>query len=80
MENTAETIRQIIVQKLDVAAEQISLDAKLKEDLGMDSLDAVELIMEVENAFHITIPDEEAEGLRTVGDVIQTVEQRLTQG
>jgi acyl carrier protein len=63
-------IKQIIVNQLGVEESTVSAKAKFVEDLGADSLDIVELIMAMEEAFGVDIPDEEAEGIKTVGDAV----------
>jgi acyl carrier protein len=68
-------VRDIIVDQLGVNAEQVVKDARFIEDLGADSLDTVELVMAFEEEFSIEVPDEEAEKLQTVGDVIAYVEE-----
>ena len=70
-----EKVKDIIVDQLGVNAEQVVLDAKFIEDLGADSLDTVELVMAVEEEFSIEVPDEEAEKLQTVRDVVTYVEE-----
>lgn len=70
-----EKVKDIIVEQLSVNAEQVNPDAKFIEDLGADSLDTVELVMAFEEEFSIEVPDEEAEKLQTVGDVIAYVEK-----
>ena len=72
--STAERINKIIVEQLGVNADQLKPEAKFIEDLGADSLDTVELGMALEEAFGTEIPDEEAEKLQTVGDVIKFIE------
>jgi len=67
-------IKDIIVDQLSVNADQVTPEAKFIEDLGADSLDTVELVMALEEEFGMEIPDEEAEKLQTVGDVIKYVE------
>ncbi|MCT9852414.1 acyl carrier protein [Priestia megaterium] len=62
--------KQIIVERLEVEEEKINLESNFKEDLGADSLDIVELIMELEDQFELEIPDEEAENFSTVGEVV----------
>lgn len=69
-------VKDIIVDQLGVKPEQVSPEAKFIEDLGADSLDTVELVMALEEEFGQEIPDEEAEKLQTVGDVIKYVEER----
>ena len=63
-------VKDIIVDQLGVNAEQVTLEAKFVEDLGADSLDTVELVMAFEEEFDIEVPDEEAEKLQSVGDVV----------
>jgi acyl carrier protein len=63
-------VKDIIVDQLGVSAEQVTPEAKFVEDLGADSLDTVELVMAFEEEFDIEVPDEEAEKLQSVGDVI----------
>jgi len=72
--STEDRIRKIVVDQLGVNADQITPEAKFIEDLGADSLDTVELVMALEEEFGNEIPDEEAEKLTTVGDVIQYIE------
>lgn len=69
-----EKVKDIIVEQLGVNPEQVNPEAKFIEDLGADSLDTVELVMAFEEEFSIEVPDEEAEKLQTVGDVIRYVE------
>jgi acyl carrier protein len=63
-------VKDIIVDQLGVNADQVNPEAKFVEDLGADSLDTVELVMAFEEEFDIEVPDEEAEKLQSVGDVI----------
>ena len=67
-------IKDIIVEQLGVNADQVTPEAKFIEDLGADSLDTVELVMALEEEFGLEIPDDEAEKLQSVGDVIKHVE------
>ena len=67
-------IKDIIIEQLEVTAEQVTPKAKFIEDLGADSLDTVELVMALEEEFGLEIPDDEAEKLQSVGDVIKHVE------
>jgi acyl carrier protein len=64
----------IIVDKLNVEESAVSNEASFTNDLGADSLDTVELIMEFEKQFNISIPDDKAEGIQTVGDAIAYIE------
>ena len=70
-------IKEIIIDKLGVDNGKITEEAKFIEDLGADSLDTVELIMQFEEEFGIEIPDEEAEGLLSVGQVIDYITNKL---
>ncbi|NBB88895.1 MAG: acyl carrier protein [Bacteroidetes bacterium] len=74
MSEVAEKVNAIIVEKLGVDASQITNEASFTNDLGADSLDTVELIMEFEKEFDISIPDEQAEEIQTVGDAINYLE------
>ncbi len=74
-----EKIIDIISQKLNLSKDQIKLEASFVEDLGADSLDLVELVMAMEEAFGMEVPDEEAEKLRTVKDVIEYVKAKVGQ-
>ena len=71
-------VQAIVVEQLGVKPEQITPEAKFIEDLGADSLDTVELVMGLEEEFGNEIPDEEAEKLVTVGDVITFIEESQT--
>ena len=71
-----ERVREIIVEQLGVNADQVTPEAKFIEDLGADSLDTVELVMAFEEEFGAEIPDEDAEKLQTVGDVVKYIEDR----
>ncbi len=70
-----EKVKEIITKQMGVQAEQITKETSFINDLGADSLDTVELIMEFEDAFDMNIPDEEAEKIRTVGDAIKYIEE-----
>ncbi len=70
MENLENKIKEIIVDKLGIEESEITDSASFTNDLGADSLDTVELIMEFEKEFNISIPDEEAEKIQTVGDAV----------
>ena len=78
MSDIADKVKNIIVDKLGVGEDEVTPEASFTNDLGADSLDTVELIMEFEKEFDISIPDEEAEKIQTVGaaiDYIATVSQ-----
>ena len=70
-------IKEIIIDKLGIDDGKITMDAKFIDDLGADSLDTVELIMQFEEEFGIEIPDEEAEGLLSVGQAVDYITNKL---
>ena len=70
-------VKAIIVDKLGVEESQVTLDASFAADLNADSLDTVELIMEFEKEFNITIPDEDTQKISTVGDVVAYIEKAI---
>ena len=74
MSDIQNRVKAIIVDKLGVDESEVKPEATFTNDLGADSLDTVELIMELEKEFNITIPDEQAEKIATVGDAIAYVE------
>ena len=71
-----EKVKQIIIEQLGVNAEQVTPSASFIEDLGADSLDTVELVMAFEEEFGVDVPDEDAEKLQSVGDVIKFIEEK----
>ncbi len=74
MATIAERVKKIIVEKLGADESEVTNEASFTNDLGADSLDTVELIMEFEKEFNISIPDEQAETIATVGDAITYLE------
>ena len=72
----AERVKEIIVEQLGVNPDQVTNEASFIEDLGADSLDTVEMVMAFEEEFGAEIPDEEAEKLQKVGDVIRYIEEK----
>ena len=74
MSDISSKVKEIIVDKLVVDETEVSENASFTNDLGADSLDTVELIMEFEKEFNIQIPDEEAEKIQTVGEAIKYIE------
>lgn len=74
MSDIATRIKAIIVDKLGVDENEVTPEASFTNDLGADSLDTVELIMEFEKEFNLSIPDDEAEKIGTVGDAIKYIE------
>jgi len=75
--NVEAEVKEIITQKLGVKEEKVVPQADLIEDLGADSLDAIEIIMAIEDEFDIEIPDEDAEKIHTVKDAVKYVEERV---
>ena len=69
-----EKVKKIIVDQLDVEADDITMESHIMDDLGADSLDIVDLVMSFEDEFEIEIPDEEVENIRTVGDIVKYIE------
>ncbi|MCU0347316.1 MAG: acyl carrier protein [Saprospiraceae bacterium] len=74
MSDIATRVKQLIVEKLGVEESEVTPEASFTNDLGADSLDTVELIMELEKEFDISIPDEQAEKIQTVGQAIEYIE------
>ncbi len=77
MSDMVEKVKDIIAEELGVEREKLTDGASFMEDLGADSLDTVELVMAFEKEFDIDIPDEEAEKLRTVGDALKYLEEKI---
>ena len=74
MDNTLDKVVEIVVDKLGVEGSKVTPEAKFIDDLGADSLDTVELIMQFEEEFEIEIPDEEAEKIATVEDAVNYID------
>ena len=77
MSEIQERVKAIIVDKLGVEESEVTMEASFTNDLGADSLDTVELIMEFEKVFDITIPEDQSESIATVGDAIKFIESKL---
>lgn len=77
MSDIASKVKAIIVEKLGVDASEVTPEASFTNDLGADSLDTVELIMELEKEFNVSIPDEQAENITTVGQAISYLEEQV---
>ncbi len=67
-------IREILAEQLDANVEEMSMETRIAEDLGADSLDVVEMLMSVEDEFGIEIPDDPIEGLKSIGTVVEYIE------
>lgn len=76
MSQIEEKVREIIVDKLNCDASEVTREANFASDLGADSLDTVELIMDFEKEFGMSIPDEDAQKIKTVGDAISYIESK----
>lgn len=74
MSDVFERVKEIIVDQLDVEEEEVTMEASFRDDLEADSLDVVELVMELEDEFDMEIADEEAEQIVTVGDAVEHIE------
>ncbi len=69
-----EKIRAILAEQLDIDENDITMESNIAEDLGADSLDVVDLIMSIEDEFEIEVPDDQVENIKTVGDVVNYIE------
>lgn len=69
-----EKITEILSEQFDVSADEIHVDTALQDDLGADSLDVVDLLMSIEDEFAVEIPDEEVENIKTVGALVEYIE------
>ena len=76
-EEVFEKVKEIIVEQLGVAETSVTMEASFIDDLGADSLDIVELIMAIEEAFKLEIPDTDAEKVVTVGDVVDYIKENI---
>lgn len=72
-EEVFEKVRSIVSEQLDVPEEKVTEDARFQEDLGADSLDVVELVMKMEDSFDIEVPEEDAEKIQTVKEVVDYI-------
>jgi acyl carrier protein len=77
MDNIQKTITDILVNKIGLEASEVTMDANITKDLGIDSLDYAELIMEFEQAFDIKINDQDTEGLATIGELINFLKEKV---
>jgi acyl carrier protein len=74
MSDVLDRVKKIVIDRLGAEESKVSLEASFKEDLGADSLDVVELVMELEDEFDLEISDEDAEKITTVGEVVKYIE------
>lgn len=70
-------IKDIIVEQLDVEEDAVTMEASITDDLGADSLDVVDLVMSIEESFDVEIPDEEVENIKTVGDIVKYIQNKV---
>jgi acyl carrier protein len=70
-------IRDVVVKKFKVQPQNVNVTTRLREDLNVDSLDAVELIMELEDTFNVKISDDEAQNLKTIGDIVNFIQPKV---
>ena len=70
-------IKDIIVEQLDVEEDAVTMEASITDDLGADSLDVVDLVMSIEESFDVEIPYEEVENIKTVGDIVKYIENKV---
>ncbi len=78
MADIAERVKKVVAEQLGVELEKVTEEASFTEDLGADSLDIVELAMALEEEFEIEIPDEDAQAIKTVGDAIEYIKNKLS--
>ncbi|HLT80116.1 MAG TPA: acyl carrier protein [Cyclobacteriaceae bacterium] len=79
MPDIPKKVAQILVDKLGIAESEITPDANFVKDLGIDSLDYAEIVMEFEQSFDIRIPDDDAEKLQTFGEAVKYIETKVSQ-
>lgn len=77
MQDIQERVGKILIDKLGIAESEITADANLVKDLGIDSLDYAEIVMDFEQTFDIKIPDDDAEKLATIGSAVKYIEEKL---
>ena len=73
---TLEKIKKLLAEQLNIDVAKISTESKVIEDLGADSLDVVEMLMNLEEEYNISVSEEEAANLRTVGDIIKVIDEK----
>ncbi|MCI8600310.1 MAG: acyl carrier protein [Oscillospiraceae bacterium] len=70
-------VKDILVDQLDCEEEKVTLEASITDDLGADSLDIVDLVMSLEEEFDVEIPDDQVENIKTVGDIVKYIEDKV---
>ncbi|MBE7083629.1 MAG: acyl carrier protein [Clostridiales bacterium] len=73
---TVDKVIELIAQQLNKSADEITVDKEIVKDLGADSLDVVEMLMSLEEEFNITVPEEDAVNIKTVGDIVKLIEEK----
>lgn len=73
---TVDKVKQLIAQQLNKSIDEVTEDKEVVQDLGADSLDVVEMLMSLEEEFKITVPEEDAVNIKTVGDIIKLIEDK----
>ena len=71
-----DNVKELIAQQLNKSVEEITEDKEIVKDLGADSLDVVEMLMSLEEEFNITVPEEDAVNIKTVGDIVKLIEEK----
>lgn len=74
---TADKVRDLISKQLNRPVEEITEDKEVVKDLGADSLDVVEMLMSLEEEFNITVPEEDAVNIKTVGDIVKLIDEKI---
>jgi acyl carrier protein len=72
-----EKVKEMLCEQLDVEEDKVAVESSIVDDLGADSLDVVDLVMSLEEEFDLEIPDEDVEGMKTVGDMVKYIEGKL---
>ena len=74
---TFEKVQKILAEQLELDADEITMDSSLVEDLGIDSLDFVDIVMSLEDEFDTEVPEEDMAGIKTVGDIVKYIEDKI---
>lgn len=77
MQMVFDKVSEIIVDQLECEKDDVTMEASITDDLGADSLDVVDLVMSIEESFDVEIPDEDVEGIKTVGDIVKYIESKV---
>ncbi len=71
-----ERVRKLLCEQLNISADKVTMESKVIDDLGADSLDVVEMLMTLEDEFNVTVTDEESVNLKTVGDIVNLIDSK----